>query len=222
MTGMTRRGFIASAACVAVAGLGQVWAAPARTGGRRADLDGTIPTAFAGWRTSGDLRPILPDEGERRAIEDAYDDSLARVYARPDGAIVMLVIAHGDLQTGLLAIHRPETCYAAQGFTVIPGGEQPIAGGDRPIAARRLLAIRDLRSEPILTYMTIAGRQTGFGLPQNVALFRAAWSGERPEGFLVRVSTFGPDGQASYGMLAGFLEALLTAASPMLRRQLGG
>ncbi|PTQ12344.1 EpsI family protein [Sphingomonas oleivorans] len=217
---ISRRTLIGSALCLSSAGLAAAMPTPEGRPIDKIDLAGATPLSFGRWRTDGNLQPVLPDENEQRTIAQAYDQSFSRVYRREDGAVVMLVIAHGGMQTGMLAIHRPATCYTAQGFTAMPRVPERLPAPFADIAAERMFAVRDERQEPILFWMTIAGRQTGFGLAQNLAVLRAAWQGEPAEGFLIRASTFGPDRPDSYRLLAEFMADLLTAVPPALRHRL--
>lgn len=219
---VSRRAFLGSGLCLAGAAASAALPRPESRPVPPVDLAGETPSRFARWRADASIRPVLPDDNEKRAVARAYDQSFSRVYVRDDGRLAMLVIAHGDTETGMLAIHRPATCYTAQGFTVSPGASVALPAPYHALRPERLFAARGERQEPILTWMTIADRQSGFGLAQNLATLSATWRGVPAEGFLVRASTLGADSASNYALLGQFLADLLAASSPDLRRRLGG
>lgn len=218
MTALSRRamllsslGFVAAAGSMAIPS----WARTPDMA--KVDLDAMFPRHLGRWSAVTDATPVLPDETVERSIADAYDGWIARVYRRDDGAAVMLVVAYGSSTSRTLAVHRPETCYAAQGFTVGKSSEQPLPAPYQSIVAREMTAQRDDRIEPVLFWMTVAGRQSSFGIGQNLALLRAAWRGEAPDAFLIRASTID---EAGLPLVRDFVADMLTTASPTTRDRL--
>lgn len=219
MTPFSRRSLLLSSAGLAVAaafggerGYGRP-RVPARI-----DVDALVPTRFGRWQVDPDIRPILPDEQQQVAIDDAYDAWFGRVYRRDDGRIAMLVVAYGNGNSRALAMHRPEGCYSARGFAVRPAGERPLPAPYAGIVGRRLVASDRERTEPVIFWMTIANRQTGFGIEQNIRLLRAAWAGKPADGLLVRASTIGPDG---FALVQSFLVDMLSSLTPAAAARFG-
>lgn len=78
------------------------------------DLEAMLPEAFGVWRRVPISTAVLPQEtslteGEAVAYR-AYQDDLGRV--------VTLVAAYGPPRGDSVRLHRPETCYVAQGFSI--------------------------------------------------------------------------------------------------------
>lgn len=195
MTPLSRRALLLSSlGFVAAAGSAALPALTRPPGIGRVDLNAMFPRRLGGWIAVSDATPVLPDEAVERGIADAYDSWIARVYRREDGKAVMLVVAYGSSTSRTLAVHRPETCYAAQGFTITATGERPLPPPFQSVVARQMMARREDRVEPVLFWMTVAGRQSSFGIGQNIALLKAAWRGESPDAFLIRASTVEEEG----------------------------
>ena len=89
------------------------------------DLEEVIPRAFGDWKPVPEVRIVEPPGSDTLARE-IYSQEIARGYADRDGHIIMLLIAYGMSQSDRLQLHRPEICYAAQGFRVSRTKEQPL------------------------------------------------------------------------------------------------
>lgn len=220
--GISRRAFIASGALVAGAAGSLLLASRPRIAVEPIGLDGMIPRAFGGWRNTGNVVPILPDEAETMAVDRVYEESLTRIYERDDGAIMMLVVAHGRPDSGMLAIHRPATCYTSQGFTVSNATSIALPAPFTHVYADKLFAERESRQEPILSWITVSGEQTGFGVTQKLRQLKAAWEGKPADAFLVRASTLAGDVPSSYTLIADFMVQFLRQLSPLERHLIAG
>lgn len=219
---MTRRAVMAGAMMGAAGTAAIMLAQRNQREVRPLGLGEMIPRTFAGWQDDPDMVPVLPDEAETASINRAYEETISRFYRRPDGAIVMLVVAHGRPDSGMLAIHRPATCYSAQGFTVTNSRQAHLPAPFAGVATDEAFATRGEREEPILSWVVIGGRQTGFGVTQKLEQLRAEWRGERADAILVRASTIGPDTPESYALLDRFAVDLLTRLSPTEQRLIAG
>ena len=219
---MTRRALIAGGAMAAVGAAAIALPQRARDEVRPIGLGAIVPQVFAGWRNDPGLMPVLPNEDETQSVSRAYEETVSRFYRRDDGAVVMLVVAHGRPDSGMLAIHRPATCYTAQGFTVTNPREVRLPAPFGQVMAEELFASRGDRHEPILSWVTIGGRQTGFGVTQKLEQLRAAWRGEQADAILVRASTIGPDLTENYQLLDRFMVEMLRQLTSPQRRLIAG
>jgi EpsI family protein len=219
---VSRRALLSSALCVAAGTASEALPLAARRDVRSAKLADLVPSRFAGFTAVHAGEAVVPDARDQATIARAYDESFSRVYRDNSDRLFMLVIAHGDTKSGMLAIHRPATCYTAQGFTVEPQPELPLNPPLSHINAERMLAVRGERVEPVVYWMTIAGRQTGFGISQNLAVVRAAFERRLPEGYLIRGSVIGTGEESDYAAISRFLTAMVEASPGQLRQQLGG
>lgn len=211
---LTRRGFVAGALLTTGLVANRIVQAPAGVGASHFDLHANLPKAFAGWTASPVQQAVLPDPEEVKAVTSAYEEVVSRAYDHPGARQMMLVVAHGRPGSGLLALHRPQTCYTSQGFTVQDCGEanlpQPFSG----VRTTRLLATRDARTEPVVFWASVAGQQSDTDVEQKLRLLRAAWQGRPLDAFLIRASCVGTNDRATFDAIGSFLSDLLGACSP--------
>jgi EpsI family protein len=221
-TRIDRRALLASGAIVLTGGA--VWAFPLRPpahalSGKLATI---VPDRLGAWQIVAEADPVLPDIDEQRTIEAAYEDVLARTYRNRSGDRVMLVIARSRAGSGLLFLHRPEICYAAQGFSVLPFGKTRLPPPYDALSGEELLAVRGERHESILYWGTVAGHPSEVGIMQKLLMLRAAWKGEALDGYLVRISAVAAEGAETFAMLRRFAQDLIAGIPQPYRSRLGG
>jgi EpsI family protein len=218
---LSRRALIACGA-MAIVGLGcaarrQTPQSPMIAG----RLDRLVPRQFGAWRSLPSQDIVLPDPDDQRAVAAAYEDVAMRSFVGERGPPVMLVIARGRVGSGLLALHRPETCYRAQGFSIVDDGSEPLPVPFDALRVRRLFAARPDRHEAILYWAATGGRQSGVGVEQGLDLIKSVWAGRGTDSYLVRISASGDDSPQIIAMLRRFTVELLAVLSAGLRTSIG-
>jgi len=191
--------------------------------GPRVDLERMIPVRFGEWRAIDDPAGVPVGNPQLRAeLDRLYDQVLARTYVDGSNRRVMLSIAYGSDQLGDgVQAHRPEFCYAAQGFVVRTMRDEALTDvGGLPV--RRLVAQRLARREPITYWITIGDHPVLPGIERKLAQLRFGLAGTIPDGMLVRVSSFDADPQAGYALQDAFVAALLQSLPPETRARLRG
>jgi EpsI family protein len=189
----------------------------------RLDLETMIPPQFGGWRTIGDLVPVQASPEVLAKLDRIYSQVLSRTYADADNRRVMLSIAYGsDQRNDRMQAHRPEYCYAAQGFDVRPVRDEELETGAGGLVVRRLLAQRAARREPITYWITVGDRAARPGLERKLAQLRFGLTGTVPDGMLVRVSSLDPDTASGYALQDRFVRALLGSLAPEARTRMLG
>lgn len=208
------------AACAALA---------ARPGVRLAELRGplvletAVPRSFGEWRVLETGAAPLVAADVRAALAALYTEVLERTYVGPGGERIMLSIAYGRDQGGEgTQVHRPEFCYAAQGFALTDGGtaELPTAQGTLPV--RRLVATLGRRHEPITYWVTVGERATRPGLERKLVQLRYGLAGQIPDGVLVRVSSLDRRAGHAFAVQQRFIAALVAGLPPAARARLAG
>jgi EpsI family protein len=185
-------------------------------------IEAIFPAEFAGWRIDRTVAPVLPAPELEKKLGKIYDETVARTYVNALGERVMLSVAYGSNQTGKLRVHRPESCYTAQGFNVQKLREQDVAVPGGELSVKRLLATSGSRSEPI-TYWIRVGAQTVTGMMgQRLAQLKRGLTGDVPDGLIFRVSTIGGNTNAEFGIQDKFIMDLLNSVSPQSRQMLTG
>ena len=189
--------------------------------GTTVDLQAQVPAEFGQWREVKDLTPLLPDPSLQAKLDSLYTQILARTYRHADGRTVMLSIAYGsDQSSEATAVHRPEFCYAAQGFAVADAGTARlfIRDAGKPLLTQRLLARQGTRIEPITYWVTLDEQAVLPGLDRKLTQMRYGLRGLIPDGMLVRVSNLESGRETSgFEAQASFLHDLSLAIDPSIR-----
>ena len=184
-------------------------------------LEKLIPLEFGRWKfeTSSGLVQPPPD-----ALSSLlYDQQIARAYTTDDAPPVMLSVAYGSSQGGMLQVHRPEVCYPASGFRLSRTELHPIARAGAPsIPARSFTASSDTRIEQVLYWTRIADMLPTGWTVQRIDIMRSNLAGMIPDGLLVRFSTVTPDVGVAYATLERFARELLAAVGADGREKLLG
>ncbi|OIP09011.1 MAG: EpsI family protein [Betaproteobacteria bacterium CG2_30_68_42] len=189
------------------------------------DLETMIPKRFGDWKVDPNIVPLQVSPDVRAKLDKIYNQVLSRTYVNVNGKgqRVMLSIAYGgDQSSDNTQVHRPEYCYAAQGFRLENVFENTIstAHGDLPV--RRLLAVQGSPNEPITYWITIDDKIALPGLQRKILQLRNGLTGKVPDGMLVRVSSFSRDNDAAYRAQDKFVGELLSAMSEADRIRVAG
>lgn len=174
-------------------------------------LDDYLPETFAEWRRTPLGAAILPAEAELGPGEAvAY-----RAYQDRAGRVVTLVVAYGPPLGDSVRLHRPESCYRAQGFSIADRDVGAIRD-DTPIPVVRLDTENALRREAVTywlrdgdAYVTSAAAHGWLDLQR----------GADADGALVRVSSKGA-GDVAFTLHEEFLNGLIDSLTPEGRRLL--
>ena len=189
---------------------------------RNYDLEKIIPKSFAGWHEETIDSIILPDPGANSLVDKIYNKVLARSYKNTVGDEVMLVIAYGGDQSDALQLHRPEVCYAANGYKVSPVRFMRRVLSGRPVMLARMEAEQHYWHESVTYWMRVGARQVATNVDRQWVKFVAGLNGVIPDGVLFRVSSRSSDGaSAAAGALhdrfiSDLLSSLNSAAVELL------
>jgi len=174
-------------------------------------LEDVVPNTIGIWQKS-EAHGVIVAEVTEDAKEEGYDQLLTRVYTSGDRQPIMLLIAYGSAQGGSLQLHRPETCYPAQGFHLVDFQDFDLNfAPSSPVHARKFTAKRDERYERLM-YWTRIGTHYPLNTAQEYrAIITSVLKGEVPDGILVRISTLGADIDKDDQSLAQFARSMVTA-----------
>lgn len=186
----------------------------------KAKLKDVIPEQMGSWTFVSSSGLVVPPEDQlSRAL---YSQLLTRVYARPDGTSMMLLIAQSGTQTGILQIHRPEVCYTAGGYKLselrrhvvdLPWGHLPTMS---------LAATADARTEQIVYWTRIGHHLPLSWRQQREAVAIDNLHGIIPDAVLVRISTIDNDTAGAVQAMDGFIKDMFAAVTPATREFLIG
>ncbi|MEF8723238.1 MULTISPECIES: exosortase-associated protein EpsI, B-type [Candidatus Accumulibacter] len=191
--------------------------------GARMDIARIFPEQFADWRVAPGIVPALVSPDVKEKLDALYDQTLSRTYVNDDGQRIMLSIAYGGDQSGdKTQVHRPEFCYAAQGFQLSNNRESQITTESGVLPVRRLEAVQGSRNEPITYWITIGDEVTLPGLGRKLIQLRYGLTGKVPDGMLVRVSSIDQDVSKAYQLQDHFVRDMLAAINAQDRIRVAG
>ena len=210
---INRRELIIGGACLATAATAEAMRPNRRVSLLRENqkLENGIPRSFGQWEMR-DSDGVLAPQSEDSLAAKLYNQTVTRMYAGPDGASIMLLIAYGNTQSDTLQLHRPEVCYPAFGFEVTASRAASLpVGAGVAVPGRDLVAIAPGREERI-SYWTRVGEYLPIDNGEQRRMrFRTALAGIIPDGVLVRISNIQADEAAGFAMNARFVTDLIRA-----------
>lgn len=186
-------------------------------------LDSAVPRRFGAWQVDPAAGAALVNPRQQDVLRRIYQQALARTYLSSAGERVMLSLTYGEDQRSDMAVHYPEVCYPAQGFAVRSNRAGELSLPQGRLAVRRLeTALGTQRPEPV-TYWTTIGEYHSMGsVERRLIELRYGLHGLIPDGYLVRVSSIGPDSAGEFARQDRFIRALLEALEPPSRLALTG
>lgn len=190
--------------------------------GPEISLEAMIPRQFGEWKLENTMESLIVNPELQARYGRIYSQALTRNYINGKGERIMLSIAYGDSQTRAMQVHRPETCYVAQGFQIKTMSKGFINVGETTLPVMKMLAIQGQRIEPV-TYWTMIGNSAVRGyLEQNLAITNYGLTGKIPYGMVIRVSTISANEARSYRTEEQFVRDMLAAVPPQYRNALIG
>jgi EpsI family protein len=187
------------------------------------NLEKMIPAQFGDWRTDTVVLEQIVSPERKVLLAHLYNQTLSRAYLDGRGNRVMLSIAYGGDESDGMQVHRPEVCYAAQGFQVEKDWQDTLPTKFGSLPVERLLAVQGGRIEPITYWITVGDTAViTKGIHQKFAQLRYGLTGKVPDGMLVRVSLISSDEKEAYRTLDDFIKAMIDALSKEDRVRIAG
>lgn len=216
---------LAAALMAGVSGLGK-WAQPTvrmAEQEKREPLTNVFPERIGSWRLDHAMAnvPLPPDVAAQ--IQKIYTEVVERTYISPEGQRMMVTIAYGRDQSDGFKVHRPEVCYAAQGFTVSdPAPGQLSVGGSQPLDVIRVNTNKATRFEPVSYWMVIGDTVVNQPLTHKLHQIRYAFHGVIADGLLVRISSFSREPAEAYAQQDAFAREWAAVVPASQRARLFG
>jgi EpsI family protein len=173
-------------------------------------LERLIPDSMPRWRRVDASFAKIVDPVLEGTVSSIYAASLNRVYRRDDGRQIMLSIAFSPSQNRTSQVHRPEVCYAAQGFEVrgITKTHLALSYGGR-LPTMRMVAVGPQRNEPVTYWLRIGDSVVRGNVEQGLARVSYGLTGLVPDGLVFRVSSLDLDTARAFELHDDFIDALL-------------
>lgn len=186
------------------------------------DYEALMPTRFGEWAQLPLQQGQVVDPGLADTLNRFYSQTVTRAYTDEAQNLVMLSLAYGEVQSDAMRVHLPEVCYTAQGFDVTTLGERPLQLGATTIPLSLAAAVQGQREEMIAYFVRIGESVVGRGMRRKLAQMEYSLNGLIPDGLLLRVSSFGHDTEAAFGLHRRFISQLFDAAGPQQRQAIFG
>jgi len=181
-----------------------------------------VPRQFGDWREEPQPRALIVNPQTQELLEKLYSEVVERVYVNSAGYRIMLSVAYGSDQRGVLQAHKPEVCYPAQGFTLEKNVSVVLMTPYGEIPARRLNTVMQARREPVTYWFTVGDRAVQGMLQKRLVDLRFGLTGRIPVGLLFRVSSIDADPPRAFGYQDQFINDLLSSVSLAERKRLSG
>jgi EpsI family protein len=178
-------------------------------------LDDLVPKTIGPWKFVAASGLVVPPEDQLSRM--LYSQLLTRVYSDGENPPVMLLIAQSGSQTGVLQVHRPETCYTAGGYQILSLGPHAIQVGSRVLPANAMDAVAEGVTEHVLYWTRVGDRVPASWRDQKIAVAEQNLRGIIPDAILVRVSTVSNDPDNARARLDAFARALVGSVPPAHR-----
>jgi EpsI family protein len=170
-------------------------------------LEDLVPKTIGPWKFVAASGLVVPPEDQ--LSRTLYSQLLTRVYSNGDGLSVMLLVAQSAGQTGILQVHRPETCYPASGYQISPVTEHRVQLGDTNLTTNALTATNEGTTENIIYWTRVGDRIPTTWKEQKLDVAEENLRGIIPDAVLVRVSTVSGDEAGARATLDQFTRMLI-------------
>jgi EpsI family protein len=186
-------------------------------------LDAILPRSFGDW-SSRDVSDMFAPESEDSIEAKLYAETAGRLYFQAStGTEILMLMAHGDVQSNELQLHRPEVCYPAFGFEILSSEAMAVYLAPRVVLPARRLIAQSPREELATIYWTRLGEYLPTsGTEQRWDRIRTAVDGYVPDGLLARFSIQGTEPERQIPVIQGFISTLVSQVATSSRGVLIG
>lgn len=178
-------------------------------------LEALVPKKIRQWNFVAASGLVVPPEDQ--LSQAVYSQLLTRVYSDGENPPMMLLVAQSGSQTGLLQVHRPETCYTAGGYQITPIEPRPINLGSTVLPTNTMQASAGGATEHVLYWTRVGDQLPASWREQKLAVAEQNLRGIIPDAILVRVSTVNPNRAQALAALDSFVQALIASVPPSRR-----
>ena len=179
------------------------------------DLETLFPDNFDEWQRVYLSDTVLPSEVNAQPGEAVT----YRAYRNKLGRVITLLVAYGPPASDSVRLHRPETCYVAQGFAIDWRKSSSLNLSNNlnysPIPINRLMTQNSLRFEAV-SYWLRAGQGYATSAAAHQWINLQQGLGKTADGVLVRISSNGKSDQ-EFNLHTEFMESLLYHMAPEKR-----
>jgi EpsI family protein len=185
-------------------------------------IEPSIPVEFAGWKQMAVSGGVVNPQ-QQVMLDAIYSELINRTYANDKGERVMVAIAYGKNQNDSLQVHRPESCYPAQGFQLQSNRQGEVITPFGLIPVRRIETVfGPQRPEPVTYWITIGDEAVRNNTEKKIKEIQYAMKGYLADGLLFRLSSIDPDSERAFEIHQRFIQDLLQSLKQEDRKRLAG
>lgn len=175
------------------------------------DIEGLLPDQFGDWTRISLGAAILPAE-----IELGPGEAVAyRAYRDQAGRVVTLVAAYGPPRGDSVRLHRPESCYVAQGFAINDRQVDHVRLGGIIAPIVRLRTENTTRREAVTYFLRDGDAYVAHASGHEMLNVKRGLQ-RITDGALIRLSSDGVS-DAVFEMHSSFVREFTSALSPAAR-----
>jgi len=181
------------------------------------DVEGMLPQRFGRWEIDRNIVPLAVSPDLQQMLATLYDRTVSRTYVNEQGERVMVSVAYGANQSRALQLHKPEVCYAAQGFRISTVYKGNWAAGGVNIPTMHLVGTLGQRNEPVTYWMRVGDDIARGWFEQNAVRLKYGTRGYIPDGVLFRLSNISANNPAAFELQRQFVDEMMAAMTPQAR-----
>ena len=186
------------------------------------DLKKILPEQFGDWREERQSSAVIVDPETKELLDKIYSQTVSRTYVNSKGYRIMLSLAYGGDQSTDMQVHRPEVCYAAQGFAIGNKQKVEILADGSSIPAMRLDTSLGPRVEPVTYWLRVGEKLVRGNIELGFARLSYGLHGQIADGLLFRVSSIDRDSPGAFVQQDKFIDDLLKSMPAENRRAVVG
>jgi EpsI family protein len=181
------------------------------------DVEALLPKRFGHWVVDPNIIPLAVSPDVEQMLSTIYDRTVSRTYVNPQGKRMMVSVAYGANQSRALQLHKPEVCYAAQGFRIRDVHKSNWEAGGVSIPTMHVVGQMGPRVEPVTYWMRIGDDIARGWYEQNLVRLKYGTRGYIPDGVLFRISSIDPNAASAYELQRQFIDEMMAAMTPQAR-----
>lgn len=185
-------------------------------------LETGIPKHFGDWHIEQDGGVVINPQSQT-LVNKLYSEVLMRNYFNArTGEHIMLSIAYGPDQGDSVALHLPDVCYPAQGFSLINSQHGSLFTSLGDISVKRLVMSQGSRIEPITYWTTVGDKVALGGFDTKTTQISYGFNGVIPDGLIFRISSISSEPEKTFENHQHFVQDLLPILPAEYRIRLSG
>lgn len=182
------------------------------------NFETTIPNKLPNWQNITPKYIDIKDISENSLVNKVYNQTLDKVFTNANNQIVVLTLGYGLNQTDEHRVHKPDTCYPAQGYNIESNDEITLSIMSKEVPARFLKGVSKQDTEYVTYWIVIGGVATANDWEFKKQQLKFALEKKVPDGLLFRLSSNNVTAEEALKIHTQFANQLAIALNPRARQ----